>query len=250
LGFMPRFFAEDINFDNGVCTLSEEDAAHIRVLRMKPGERLIICGGGKDHICRIESVSPSRVRAELLETKPSETEPNIGVTLLCALPKGERADYIVQKCTEGGGAEIIFFPSARCIAKPDENTPRKKLPRWQKIAREAAQQSGRGVIPRISLLNSFELAVNRCKEADLALMMYEEGDGRVPLKTALSGLSGGSAAATAAIITGPEGGFEPYEAQAAKDAGITLCSMGSRIFRCETAPLAALIAVMYETGNL
>jgi 16S rRNA (uracil1498-N3)-methyltransferase len=169
----------------------------------------------------------------------------VDVTVLCALPKGDKADTIVQKCTEAGASRIVFFMSHRCVAKLPSD-PQKKVARWQKIAEEAAKQSGRGRIPEVTVLGDIGSAYTLAKESDLPVFLYETGE-RKALKEILEGASGVS---SIALITGPEGGFEPFEAEMASYMGIPLCSMGPRIFRCETAPLAALAAVMYATGNL
>ncbi|MBQ8264335.1 MAG: RNA methyltransferase, partial [Oscillospiraceae bacterium] len=160
--------------------------------------------------------------------------------------QGERSDYIVQKCTESGASEIVFFMCHRCVARPDAKGMEKKVQRWQRIAEEAAKQSGRGIIPRVSAVESFAEALDIAIKTDLPLFMYETGD-RVELRDAIEAAGDIS---SAAIITGPEGGFEPYEAELAAKIGIKLCAMGPRILRCETAPVAALTALMYATGNL
>ena len=116
----------------------------------------------------------------------------------------------------------------------------------QRIAEEAAKQSGRGLIPQVSLVQDFKSALDIAAEADLGLFMYETGD-RITIKDAIE--SAGSIS-TAAIITGPEGGFELQEAELARASGCRVCSMGERILRCETAPVVALSALMYATDNL
>ena len=158
----------------------------------------------------------------MVEVVRCPAEPTVKVTVLCGLPKGDKTDYIIQKSVEAGAYEILFFQSSRCVAKPDK--PEKKLERWQRIAEEATKQSGRGII----------------------LFMYETGE-----REALDAvLSANRDMKTAAIITGPEGGFQPFEADLARVCGLHICSMGERILRCETAPVVALTAAMYATGNL
>ena len=186
------------------------------------------------------------MEAEVVESVPCPAEPDVRAVVLAGLPKqGERSDYVVQKCTEGGASEIVFFVSHRCVAKMPADRE-KKLNRWQRIAQEAAKQSGRGIIPTVGLLEDIAQAFNKAKESELGLFMYETGE-RVELRSAIE--SAGKIA-SAAILTGPEGGFEPFEADLARALGFRICSMGPRILRCETAPLAALTALMYATGNL
>lgn len=245
---MPRFFMAGSNIAGGTVLISGEDATHVKVLRLRVGDRIVICDGNKtDHHCTIQRISPDAVEAEVLESVPCPAEPSVRCIMLAGLPKqGERSDYIVQKCTESGASEIVFFLSHRCVAKPDEKALEKKLARWQRIAEEAAKQSGRGIIPQVRAVGSFAEALDIANQTELPLFMYETGE-RVTLKDAIEKVP---SPASAAILTGPEGGFEPYEAELAAKLGFSLCSMGPRILRCETAPVAALTALMYATGNM
>ncbi len=244
---MPRFFMAGSNIGKGVAVISGSDAAHIKVLRMKLGDRLVICDGeGNDHQCRITRFGDGEVEAEIFESGVSPAEADVRCTVLAGMPKGERADYIVQKCTELGAAEIVFFMCKRCVAKPDAKSADKKVQRFRRIAEEAAKQSGRGIIPKVSFVDNYTEALNIAIKTELPLFMYETGE-RVPLKEAIESVGKIS---TAAIICGPEGGFEKYEADMAAALGIKLCAMGPRILRCETAPTAALTALMYATDNM
>lgn len=245
---MPRFFVSGgTNLAGGMAFIAGEDAAHARVLRVRVGDKLIVCDGeGRDHHCTVTKVGGEQVEAEVVEVVPCPAEPTVKVSILAGLPKGERADYIVQKCTEAGASEIWFFPCQRCVMKLAENAAEKKLARWQRIAEEAAKQSGRGIIPRVGVLRDLAAAFNKAAETDLPLFMYETGE-RVPLREAVERAG---EICSAAIVTGPEGGFEAYEAELATHMKLQVCSMGPRIFRCETAPVAALSALMYATNNL
>lgn len=245
---MPRFFMAGSNIAGGTVLISGEDATHVKVLRLRVGDRIVICDGNKtDHHCTIQRISPDAVEAEVLESVPCPAEPSVRCIMLAGLPKqGERSDYIVQKCTESGASEIVFFLSHRCVAKPDEKALEKKLARWQRIAEEAAKQSGRGRIPTVGFLPDLAEAFNKANATALPLFLYETGE-RETLRDAVEGAGD---IASAAILTGPEGGFAPFEAELARIMKLHVCSMGPRIFRCETAPVAALAALMYATGNM
>ena len=242
---MPRFFMAGTNILGGMAIMTGRDAEHVRVLRLRPGEDMIICDGkGTDYKCRLVKADKEQVEAEVIEIVPCPAEPSVQVTVLCGLPKGDRTDYIIQKCVEAGASEIMFFQSDRCVAKPDK--PEKKLERWQRIAEEAAKQSGRGIIPQVSWAGEYADALNVANQKELGLFMYETGE-----REALNAvLEANSDVKTAAIVTGPEGGFAPFEADLARIVGLHICSMGERILRCETAPVVALTALMYGTGNL
>ena len=245
---MPRFFMAGTNIGAKAAVIGGSDADHIKVLRLKLGDEIIICDGeGNDHRCRIRRFGDGEVEADIVESAPCPAEPSVKCTVLAGLPKGERAELIVQKCTELGASEIVFFQCRRCVARPDEKSMAKKLVRFQRIAEEAAKQSGRGVIPTVSAVDDLAGALDIAVKTELPLFMYETGDARRPMREVIGGAGSIS---TAAIMTGPEGGFEPFEAELAERAGMRLCAMGPRILRCETAPAAALTALMYATDNM
>ena len=245
---MARFFMAGSNIAGGRAVIRGQDAEHIRVLRLRPGEDLVICDGrGTDYRCRLVSSGPEEAEAEVLEVVPCRGEPGVEVTVYAGLPKGERADFLIQKSVEAGASGVVFFNCERCIARPDGRSMEKKLERFSRIAEAAAQQSGRGRIPRVEYEHSYVEMLGRAVKAEARLFMYETGEDRVPMKSTIEAAGG---FATASVVTGPEGGFTEAEAKMARVCGMTLCSMGERILRCETAPVIAVSAIMYATGNL
>lgn len=245
---MARFFVAATNIFGGVAYLDGEAAGHIRVLRMRQGELFTVCDGqGTDYNCRLTSCGADGAEAEILSVTPSSGEPELSCSIYAAFPKGDKAELIVQKCVECGAAEIVFYPSERCVSRPDGAALAKKLDRWQKIAAEAAKQCGRGRIPAVSAAKSFALAVETAAKAQMPLFMYETGEDRLSFRDALTSAEDW---VSAAIMTGPEGGFTPEEAELAAANGMKRVSLGSRILRCETAPIAALSALMYHAGEL
>lgn len=245
---MPRFFIEHVDPTAKSIVITGRDAEHIKVLRMRPGEALTICDGkGTDLYCTLVSSDGKTAYADVAEVMPSKSEASVMVRIYAGLAKGDRVDYVTQKCTELGAHEIIFFNCDRCVVRLDpKKGADKKVERWQRIAEEAAKQSGRGIIPTVRYLDSYEDMLAEAASSDLKLFMYETGD-RISMQQAIrAALPCG----TAAVITGPEGGFTAQEADAARQAGFAVCAMGPRILRCETAPLIPLTAILYETGNL
>ena len=240
---MTRFFMEEQSGD--ALRLTGENFQHARVLRIKPGERLLVCDGqGEEALCVVKEVTASEMELEVLERRASQTEAAVRVSVYMAFPKADKLEHVIQKATELGAYEIVAFPSARCVSRPDEKSLRKKLERWQKIAASAAEQSGRGRIPKVLVLDSFQKALERAAQADKALLFYEN-EHAVTLRMALETGSW----STASLLTGPEGGLEEAEVEQARKAGFQVCTLGSRILRCETAPLCALSAVMYAAGE-
>lgn len=244
---MARFFVAATNIFGGIACLSAKEAQHLRVLRIRRGEHFTVCDGqGNDYICRLRSLSESGAEAEIVSVEPSRGEPTVEVTVYTAFSKGDKLETTVQKSVELGASAIVVFPSARCVSKPSEASAIAKTARLQKIAEEAAKQSGRGKVPLVTTLPTFEQAVQSAAGHDLALFLYEnekESDIRTVLR-------GAGEYRSVAIMTGPEGGFAPEEAEFAASQGMRKTGLGPRILRCETAPIAALTAVMYESDNM
>lgn len=244
---MPRFFIAGSNLLGGIAFIDGKDIEHLKVLRIRSGEVFTVCDGkGMDYVCRLKTADSKSAEAEILETHPSEGEPTVSCTVYAAFPKGEKAELIIQKAVELGASKLVFFQSARCVSKPDEAAALKKCIRWQKISEEAAKQCGRGIIPDVLVNLSFEKTIAEAAKAELPLFFYE-AETDYSLKEVLGSREGYR---TVSVVTGPEGGFEISEVQAAKEQGMLIASMGKRILRCETAPLCALSAVMLHTDNL
>lgn len=241
---MPRFFVAGPP-ENGLLTLDGENAHHAgRVLRLRPGEAVTLCDGkGMDFEGTIESVERDAVVCRVQHSHPAETEPAQCLTLLMALPKGDKMDFIVQKAVELGVREIIPYLSRNCVSRPDKTD--RKVERWQKIALEAAKQCGRGYLPVVHAVAPFEQAAQRAAQSETALFFYEH-ERETGLRDALAAGVG----ETVSLMVGPEGGFAPEEAAFAAKAGLKSVSLGKRILRCETAPVAALAAVLYAGGNM
>ena len=241
---MPRFFV-DGQPEGGVLVLRGENAHHAgRVLRLRPGEAVTLCDGkGTDYDCTVETLEKDAVTCRVLGSHPADTEPGQQLTLFMALPKGDKMEFIVQKAVELGVSEIVPYLSKNCVSRPDKTD--KKVERWRKIAVEAAKQCGRGVLPAVHAVVPAAEAVRLAAQAETALFLYEN-EKQTGLRDALAGGVG----KTVSLMVGPEGGFAPEEAAAAKEAGLVSVSLGTRILRCETAPVAALAAVLYAGGNM
>ena len=243
---MPRFFLTDPVVRAGTLLLTGDAAAHGRVLRLRPGEAVTVCDGrGTDYRCSVAAADGQQLKLTVLETVPAAGEPRVRVTVMVAFPKADKFEHVLQKATELGAAEIAAFPSARCISRLDERAAARKLERWQKIAASAAEQSGRGQIPAVRVFGSYAEALRTAAQQEFAALLYED-EHRLSFRRAV----GNGRFATAALLTGPEGGFTLEEADAAAAAGIRLCTLGPRILRCETAPLCALSALMFACGEL
>ena len=242
---MTRFFVEPAEMQPDFLVLTGENAQHAKVLRLKNGEQVLVCDGqGNECVCTVSDVSPGQIGLVVNKRQESETEARVRVGVYMAFPKADKLEHVIQKATELGAFEIVAFPSARCVSKPDEKSLKKKLERWQKIAASAAEQSGRGRIPEVLVLPSYKAALERAAKADKALLFYEN-EQATTLRMALESGS----YETVSLLTGPEGGLEEKEVAQASESGLQVCTLGKRILRCETAPLCALSAVMYDAGE-
>ena len=242
---MTRFFVSAQQIQPNFITLSGENAAHANVLRLKAGEQVLVCdGGGNECVCTVSDISKEQVCLVVQKRQTSQSEACVDVCVYIAFPKADKLEHVIQKATELGANRIVAFPSARCVSRPDEKSLMKKLERWQKIAASAAEQSGRGRIPQVLVLNSFQEAVEQAVQSDLPILFYENEKA-----TSLSMALENGHFKTVSIMTGPEGGLDEKEVCAAKQAGMKICTLGKRILRCETAPLCALSAIMYHCGE-
>jgi len=240
---MPRFFCDTIQGDRAVIT--GDDARHIsKVLRLREGDSLTLCDmSGYDCEGVIETVDSTSVTLQITGRTPSRNEPSVRVRLYQALPKGDKFELIVQKAVELGVDEIIPVLTHRCVSRPDGRSMEKKRVRYQRVALEAAKQSMRGKVPQVGELLDFPQAIARMGEDERAILFYERAT--EPLGELLAG-----SFSTLSILVGAEGGFEETEVAYAREHGIPTATLGRRILRCETAPLAALAVAMYATGNL
>lgn len=247
---MPRFFVQKDQIRDGVVSIFGDDAHHIsRALRMAAGEHITVCDMQSfEYECELTDFLPDRVLAKVLSQSRSDTEPPYHAHVYQALPKGDKLDSIIQKAVECGAASITTFESERCVVKVKAEAEGKKTERRQRIATEAAKQSGRGCLPEVFSTVSFAEAIRQASEADIPLLCYEGEDGRTlssVLKESKKKLPEGKIPSIS-IVIGSEGGFSLAEVDAAKRAGLISVGLGKRILRTETASSFALSCLVYE----
>lgn len=238
---MRKLFVEKVLSDRLV--LTPEQSAHVAgSLRMRPGDMVTVCdGSGSDFGCRIVSVSPV-VTMEVCYRQASGSEPPVKLFIYQAVPKGDKLSTVVRMCTELGACGFVPVLSARCVSRPDAKSAAKKAERLQKVALEAAQQSGRGIVPQVNAFTPFAAAVNGCT-AEKKIVFYEGGG--APLRELVhEGIE------SCAVLIGPEGGFAPEEVELAEQAGFVRATLGPRILRTETAPVCAASVILSLTGGM
>lgn len=246
---MPKFFVPKENILNDKIIISGEDVSHIKkVLRMNTGDGLTLCDGkGINYDAVIDSITDGKIECRVISENKSETEANIEVTLFQGIPKAAKTDYIIQKTTELGIVRIVPVAMSRCVAKIDNaKDAAKKQQRWQKIAQEAAKQSGRGIVPVVDIPISFDKAVEMLLQNDIYFAPYECEE-QNSLKSVLTSKNN---AKKIGFIIGPEGGFDLKEIEKLKEKNIPTITLGKRILRTETAGEAVLAMTMYELGDI
>ena len=237
---MRRFFADVSGED---ILITGDDAHHIAdVLRMECGETVAVCDKcGFDHVCEIVSVSKNEILLKAKEKQPSQGEPETKVTLYQALLKGDKFEFVIQKAVELGVHKIVPCDSERCVTNLDAKKAKSKVERWNKIAESAAKQSGRGIIPTVEMPMSFKQAAEDFLSHKLPILAYEE-ERETTLKQVLTKTD----EIDIVLFIGSEGGFAKKEAKLLIDGGAKSVTLGKRILRAETAPIATLAMIFYE----
>jgi len=240
------FFVSSADISNNSVYFSSEESKHIcQVLRMANGDEIFVCDDSSHrHRCRLSQVNRDSCIAEILSTEAYSNQPSALVTVYAGLSKGDRFDYLIQKCVECGVFAIVPFISERCISRPKADEFDKKIKRFQKIADEAVRQSKRSQRVIIGDILTFDQAVQDAAGHATPLFLYEDEN-----QKSLSAVLNSSNGTDYSVFTGPEGGFSATEVSKALNCGMSVVSIGPRILRCETAPVAALCAIMYHTGN-
>ena len=242
---MHRFFIPKDWFEQDRITITGEPVHQIGyVLRLKPSDRIIVLNdSGWEFEVEIERITKEEVRGKVINKTLGQGEPAFKITLYPALLKMDKFELVLQKGVELGVTTFVPFVSERCVIRKASDS---KIERWQKIIREAAEQSERLVLPTMHPLVSFGEACQSIKQP--ALLLWEE-EKHVSLKEILRSPPFKNVTALSLFI-GPEGGFPESEVAIAKQHGIAIASLGRRILRAETAGLAAISAVMYEKGEM
>lgn len=241
---MYRFFVSEENLQGDTIWIDGDDVNHIRhVLRMNLGERVMVsCGKGVDYECEITGFEQARVLLAIRKGTPAVTELPVEITLFQALPKKDKMELVIQKAVELGASHIVPVKTRRCVVKLDDKKEEKKLARWRTIAEAAAKQSGRGLIPQVHSVQSWEEALITAERLDMAVIPYELCE---DMASSVEIMRKAAGQRSLGIFIGPEGGFERGEVDAAIRKGAVPISLGRRILRTETAGLAVLSILMF-----
>lgn len=246
MGAHRRFVIEPEAVSGTEVILTGPLAHQIRhVLRLAPGDEIMLLDGSGDELsARILSISKDIVKAEIVERRPCPCEPRVKLTLAICLPKSDKLDQVIQSCTELGVSRFLIALSERSVPKIDESRLAARLERWRRIAKEAAEQCGRGKAPEVNGLSRFTDLPEMIPDYDLALVAWEEESG-VSLRDAVSG----GTPASVLLVIGPEGGLTSKEVSLLTSSGARAVSLGERLLRVETAAIAACAVLMAEVSS-
>ena len=242
--FMYRFFVEESQIYDGTVHITGSDVNHIKnVLRMRPGEKILVSTGGeKEYHCAVSDFPEGEVLAAVEEVTAADRELPSGIVLFQGLPKGDKMELIIQKAVELGATEIVPVEMKRCVVKLDRKKAEKKAERWQTIALGAAKQSKRMQIPTVHMPVTFQQALAMMAESDVRLMPYENAEGMEGTRKILESIEPGE---SIAILIGPEGGIDEAEVEMAMKAKVEPITLGKRILRTETAGMTVLSILVY-----
>ena len=239
---LPRFYCRAALSPGAHIELPEPVARHaVRVLRLPPGAPMVLFDGrGGEYLAHIQRIERERVVAELASWQDVERESPLAVTLVQALQAGEKMDFTIQKAVELGVRDIVPVESRRSVLRLSGDRAAKRVAHWQGVAASACEQCGRNQVPLVAPLEKLENWLARPADASLRLMLAPDADeALVDLPPALA----------VQLLIGAEGGLDPQEVLAAKQAGFRPVRMGPRVLRTETAGLAALAILQALWGD-
>ena len=238
------FLLEESQIYDGTVHITGSDVNHIKnVLRMRPGEKILVSTGGeKEYHCAVSDFPEGEVLAAVEEVTAADRELPSGIVLFQGLPKGDKMELIIQKAVELGATEIVPVEMKRCVVKLDRKKAEKKAERWQTIALGAAKQSKRMQIPTVHMPVTFQQALAMMAESDVRLMPYENAEGMEGTRKILESIEPGE---SIAILIGPEGGIDEAEVEMAMKEKVEPITLGKRILRTETAGMTVLSILVY-----
>jgi len=249
---MRRFFVGCDATSGDRVTISGKDARHIvKALRLKPGDAIVVVNSvGQKHVARIVATRETYVEAEIEGAHESAaSEPRVPITLVQGLPKADKMNGIVQKCTEIGVSRIIPILTERSVMRPDGASAERRVSRWRRIAEEAAKQSGRDMVPVVENIGTLCSAIATLGTEGIPMLFSWELEEERSLRGALAEPNLSSAPGVGVFI-GPEGGFSHSEAEYARAHGAVTVTLGPRILRTETAGPVVLAMILYDMGEL
>ncbi len=245
---MRRFFVRPEDVGARELRLQGDEAAHLgRVLRLSPGEQIGAFDGlGHEYVATVERLEAGGIVCQIVRQRDVQLTQMVSITLGQGLPKANKFEWVIQKTTELGVAEIVPLISERVVPQLSARHVTAKVARWEKLAREACKQCGRSVVPRLYAPMSLDAFFATFQGSDLKLVLWE-GEERQRLHTVLTA---SGRVASVAIAIGPEGGLTPQEVARGASHGFVVVGLGERILRTETASMVVVALLQYHFGDL
>lgn len=244
---MDQFFIEASCVKEDRIMVTGPDVKHMNnVLRLRRGEsvQLVEPASGLTYTCTIDEISSDVVVCVIDDVQSESRELPVEITLYQGLPKSDKLEFVIQKAVEMGASRIVPVAMKRSVVKLTADKADKKLARWNSIAASAAAQSRRGKIPEVSAPMSYDDAIRDTAGCDVILLPYELASGMESTRQVMDSLKE-SKPRSIGIFIGPEGGFDNSEVERAREAGAHIITLGNRILRTETAPIAILAWLTY-----
>jgi len=244
----PRLHVDTALAAGSVLALPPAAARHAQVLRLQPGDALTLFdGGGGEWSARIDAMGKREVRAEVLAHRATERELPFAVTIALAMPSADRMDFVVEKATELGVAALVPLLTERSVLRLASERAEKRRAHWQAVAVAACEQCGRNRVPTIHPVTPFAAWLAGSRHAEGAARLLLGWRDATPWPQATAGLAASAAGLT--LLSGPEGGLSDSEEDSARAFGFAVVSLGTRVLRADTAPLAALAALALGAGS-
>ena len=242
-----RFFINKEQINGDIIEIRDGDVKHIRdVLRLKPGDEIEIGCESRIHIGVIQDIHKRKIDVRIKDHYQGKNETSKNIILYQGIAKGNKMDFILQKCTEIGVSKFIPLETMRTVVKiKNDKKANSKIDRWQDITEQAAKQSKRDIVPRVEMPLNFSQMIEELKDKEHIIVPYED-ERQESIKSALSSIGDGDIH----LVIGPEGGFDAEEIESLKEIGAKIVSLGPRILRTETAALVASTMIFYELGDL
>ena len=241
---IPRVFVGFDKIENNTALIEGGDVNYLKnVLRLKVGDEVFIMDSkSKEYSAKITAIDKDTIKVDLIAEKHPKSESKVKLTLAQGIPKNPKMDFVVQKATELGVLRIIPMKTERSIVKIAGEKEETKVNRWQKIAKEAAEQSGRLIIPFVEQIRDLKEVIRISSDFDKCIILWEMEKENTIKKFLLEN----KGIKNLLILIGPEGGFSHDEVKLAKSQGFITVTIGSRILRTETASIAVLSMIDYE----
>lgn len=245
---MQRYFVPSTGWEDNKVTISNEDVHHIsKVMRMSPDDEILCCDpSGHVSLCKIVEITNDQVVCTIVKWIDENKELPVNVTIVQGLPKGDKMELVIQKGTELGAHTFIPFEAERSIVKWDHKKAQKKISRYQKIAKEASEQSHRNLVPEVMTIKNLNELVEESKRYDYKLIAYEEEAKTTQYQSLRDIITSIQPSQNVMVVIGPEGGLSNKEVDKLKEADFQSVRLGPRILRTETAHAYFLSSISFQ----